>query len=171
MSYDLSVKYGLLESANNVLERNQVEQLEKFYPNHICTQSSRHMALTSEVLHKQSVIIKRVCKLFPQRRVDTDGERKDGFSGQYYQISNARLPRELDPHSVPSVELAASLGYMVQLLNLVCRYLAAPALHNSGFAGSCSRIWQRDSYWNACPSRRYIVPTTMANFSLSSSST
>jgi hypothetical protein len=23
--------------------------------------------------------------------------------------------------------------------------------------GSCSRIWQRDSYWNACPSsRRYF---------------
>ncbi|KAG4201267.1 hypothetical protein ERO13_A05G268300v2 [Gossypium hirsutum] len=82
------------------------------------------------------------------------GGRKDGSSGQYDLICNARLPRGLDPHSVPSEELAASLGYMVQLLNLVVRNLAVPALHNSGFAGSCSRIWQRDSYWDACPSSR-----------------
>uniref|UniRef100_A0A2P2MBD3 Uncharacterized protein LOC105634369 isoform X2 n=1 Tax=Rhizophora mucronata TaxID=61149 RepID=A0A2P2MBD3_RHIMU len=154
ISCDLSVKYGVLESARSVLERNRVEQLEKFYPNLICTQSLGHMAITSELLHKQSVVIKLICKLFPQRRVDADDERKDGFSGRYDQICNARLPRGLDPHSVPSEELAASLGYMVQLLNLVVRNLAAPALHNSGFAGSCSLIWQRDSYWNARPTSR-----------------
>ncbi|XP_059630463.1 uncharacterized protein LOC132273522 [Cornus florida] len=154
MSLDSKVKYELLESAMSTLERNRMEQLEKFYPNLICTQSLGHMAITSERLHQQSVVIKQICKLFPQRRVIIDGERKDGSSGQYDQICNARLPRGLDPHSIPSVELAASLGYMVQLLNLVVHNVAAPALHNSGFAGSCSRIWQRDSYWDACPSSR-----------------
>lgn len=29
------------------------------------------MAITSERLHKQSVVIKQICKLFPQRRVST----------------------------------------------------------------------------------------------------
>uniref|UniRef100_A0A5B7A129 Putative DNA-directed RNA polymerase II protein isoform 1 n=1 Tax=Davidia involucrata TaxID=16924 RepID=A0A5B7A129_DAVIN len=154
MSNDLKVKYGLLESAMSTLERNRKEQLEKFYPNLICTQSLGHMAITSERLHKQSVVIKQICKLFPQHRVNIDGERKDGSSGQYDQICNARLPRGLDPHSVPSEELAASMGYMVQLLNLVVHNVAAPTLHNSGFAGSCSRIWQRDSYWDARPSSR-----------------
>ncbi|XP_021284292.1 uncharacterized protein LOC110416596 [Herrania umbratica] len=154
VSYDLKVKYGVLESARGMLEKNRVEKLEKFYPNLICTQSLGHMAITSERLHKQSVVIKQICKLFPQRRVNLDGEGRDGSSGQYDLICNARLPRGLDPHSVPSEELAASLGYMVQLLNLVVHNLAAPALHNSGFAGSCSRIWQRDSYWNARPSSR-----------------
>ncbi|KAG8633407.1 uncharacterized protein LOC110606739 isoform X1 [Manihot esculenta] len=154
ISYDLNIKYGVLESAHSVLQKNRVDQLEKFFPNLICTQSLGHMAITSELLHKQSVIVKQMCKLFPQRRVNIEGERKDGTNGQYDQICNARLPRGLDPHSVPSEELAASLGYMVQLLNLVVRNLAFPALHNSGFAGSCSRIWQRDSYWNACPSSR-----------------
>lgn len=86
--------------------------------------------------------------------MNIDGERKDGLSGQYDQICNAKLPRGLDPHSVPSDELAASLGYMVQLLNLIVHNVGAPALHNSGFAGSCSRIWQRDSYWDARPSSR-----------------
>lgn len=152
LSQDLKKKNGMLESARNVLEKNRMEQLEKFYPNLICTQSLGHMAITSELLHKQSVVIKQICKLFPQRRVNVDGERN--FSGQYDQICNARLPRGLDPHSVSSEELAASLGYMVQLLNLVAHNLAAPTLHNAGFAGSCSRIWQRDSYWNACPSSR-----------------
>ncbi|GMI90591.1 Beclin 1-associated autophagy-related key regulator 14b [Hibiscus trionum] len=151
-SHDLKVNYGVLDSARATLEKNRVEQIEKFYPNLICTQSLGHMAITSERLHKQSVIIKQICKLFPQRRVNLEGERKDGSSGQYDLICNARLPRGLDPHSVPAEELAASLGYMVQLLNLVVRNMAVPALHNSGFAGSCSRIWQRDSYWDARPS-------------------
>ncbi|KAJ7965654.1 DNA-directed RNA polymerase II [Quillaja saponaria] len=152
MSHDQKIRYGVLVSSLSKLEKNRVQQLEKFYPNLICTQSLGHMAITSEHLYKQSVVIKQICKLFPQRRVVIDGERKDGPSGQYDQICNARLPRGLDPHSVPSEELAVSLGYMVQLLNLVVHNLAAPALHNSGFAGSCSRIWQRDSYWDARPS-------------------
>ncbi|KAM7263859.1 hypothetical protein ACFE04_001542 [Oxalis oulophora] len=155
MSYDLKVKYMVLESAQSVLDKNHAEQLEKFYPNLICTQSLGHMAITSERLHKQSVVIKQISKLFPQRRL-SEGERKDGTNGQYDQICNARLPRGLDPHSVPSEELAASLGYMVQLLNLVVRNLAVPTLHNSGFAGSRSRIWQRDSYWDARPSSRSL---------------
>ncbi|XP_077212984.1 uncharacterized protein LOC143848073 [Tasmannia lanceolata] len=154
ISNDLKVRYGLLESAFVALERNRVDQLEKFYPNLICTQSLGHMAITSERLHKQSVVIKQICKLFSLRRVNLDGERKDGSGGQYDQICNARLPRGLDPRSVPPEELSASLGYMAQLLNLVIQNLAAPALHNSGFAGSCSRIWQRDSYWDARPSYR-----------------
>ncbi|KAI7727643.1 hypothetical protein M8C21_003434 [Ambrosia artemisiifolia] len=154
MGSDLKARYESIESAMNVLEKNRKEQLEKYYPNLICTQSLGHMAITSERLHKQSVVIKQICKLFPQRKVQIDGDRKDGSSGQYDQICNARLPRGLDPHSVPSDELAASLGYMVQLLNLIVQTVGAPALHNSGFAGSCSRIWQRDSYWDARPSSR-----------------
>lgn len=154
MSHDLKVQYELLGSATRMLEKNRAEQLEKFYPNLICTQNLGHMAITSELLHKQSVVVKQICKLFPQRRVTIDGDKKDGSSGQYDSICNARLPKGLDPHSVPSDELSASLGYMVQLLNLVVRCVCAPALHNSGFAGSCSRIWQRDSYWDARPSSR-----------------
>ncbi|CAL0317894.1 unnamed protein product [Lupinus luteus] len=154
ISTDLKLKYEVLESALSTLEKNRVEQLEKFYPNLICTQSLGHVAITSELLHKQSVVIKQICRLFQQRRVLIEGDRRDGSSGQYDQICNARLPRALDPHSVPSEELSASLGYMVQLLNLVVHNLAAPVLHNSGFAGSCSRIWQRDSYWDARPSSR-----------------
>lgn len=154
MSYDLKVKYGELELAHSMLRKHRVEQLEKFYPNLISTQTLGHMAITAERLHKQSVVIKQICKLFPLRRVIIEGEKKDGSTGQYDQICNSRLPRGLDPHSVPSEELAASLGYMVQLLNLVAQNLTAPALHNSGFAGSCSRIWQRDSYWDTRPSSR-----------------
>lgn len=153
-SNDLNFRYGLLDSAFAMLEKNRTEQLEKFYPNLIRTQNLGLMHIFSDRLHRQSVVIKQICKLFPQRRVTLEGERKDGSSVQYDQICNARLPRGLDPHSVPSEELAASLGCMVQLLNLVVHILAAPALHNSGFAGSCSRIWQRDSYWDACPSSR-----------------
>lgn len=154
MSHDLKVRYGVLDFANKMLEKNRVEQLEKSYPNWICTHSLGHMAITSERLHKQSVVVKQMCKLFPQRRVKVDNEKKDGFNGEYDVICNARLPRGLNPHSVPSEELAASLGYMVQLLKLIVQCLGLPALHISGFAGSSSRIWQRNSYWDARPSSR-----------------
>ncbi|GKC48627.1 UV radiation resistance protein/autophagy-related protein 14 [Tanacetum coccineum] len=161
MGADLKVRFESLELSMDELERTRKEQLEKYYPNLICTQSLGHqklydkqMAITSERLHKQSVVIKQICKLFPQRKVNIDGDRQDGTSGQYDQICNARLPKGLDPHSVPSDELAASLGYMVQLLNLIVHNVGAPALHNSGFAGSSSRIWQRASYWDARPSSR-----------------
>lgn len=43
-------------------------------------------------------------------QVVIQGERRDDSGGQYDQICNARLPRALDPHSVPSEELSASLG-------------------------------------------------------------
>ncbi|XP_010544290.1 PREDICTED: uncharacterized protein LOC104816946 [Tarenaya hassleriana] len=153
-SHGMKARYEALDSARSMLEKNRVEKLEKYYPNLICTQTLGHMAITSERLHKQSVVMKQICKLFPQRRVTFDGENKNGSTVQYDLLCNARLPRGLDPHSVPSEVLAASLGYMVQLLNLVIHNLAAPSLHNSGFAGSCSRIWQRDSYRDARPSSR-----------------
>ncbi|CAH2041553.1 unnamed protein product [Thlaspi arvense] len=153
-SRDLKLKYGVLDSARSTLEKIRVEQVEKYFPNLICTQSLGHMAISSERLHKQSVVVKQICKLFPQRRVSLDGESQNGAVGQYNLICNSRLPKGLDPHSIPSEELTASLGLMVQLLNLVVHNLAAPALHSSGFAGSCSRIWQRDSYWDARPSTR-----------------
>lgn len=152
MSNDLKAKYESLDSSYAMIANTRMELLEKYYRNLNYTQNLGHMAITSELLHKQSVIIKQICKLFPMRRVNSDREKKDSPAASYDQICNARLPRGLDPHSVPSEELAASLGYMVQLLNLAIPSLAAPALHNSGFAGSCSRIWQRDSYWDARPS-------------------
>ncbi|KAK1302995.1 hypothetical protein QJS10_CPB12g01283 [Acorus calamus] len=154
MSSDLKVRYALLELAKSKLNTSRVELLENFYPNLICTQNLGHMAIASELIHKQSVAIKQICRLFPLRRVNLDVEKKDHSSGLYDQICNVRLPRGLDPHSVPSEELSASLGYLVQFLNLVVPVLAAPVLHNSGFAGSCSRIWQRNSYWDARPSSR-----------------
>lgn len=153
-SRDLKVKYGLLESAMAVLKKNQAEQLEKSCPNLVHTLALGYTSITKKLLLNQSAVVKQICKLFPLCPVKSDGERKDGFTGRCYTICDARLPRGLDPHSVPSEELAASLGYMVQLLNLVVHTVFAPALHNSGFAGSCSRIWQRDSYWDARPSSR-----------------
>ncbi|KAM0936135.1 hypothetical protein DsansV1_C27g0200301 [Dioscorea sansibarensis] len=167
VSNDLKIKNDVLESSFAMLEQKRLEVLEKYYPNFICTQNLGLMAITSERLHKQSVVVKQICRLFPMRRLNADGEKNDGYGGLCDQICNARLPRGLDPHSVPSEELAASLGYVVQLLNLLVPNLAAPALHNAGFAGSCSRIWQRDSYWDArpsSPSKEYPLFIPRQNF-------
>ncbi|KAJ6848658.1 uncharacterized protein M6B38_275575 [Iris pallida] len=148
---DLRDKSEVLDSAFSRLWKVR-EELLGFYRKLNCTQNLGLMAVTSELLHKQSVVIRQISKFFPVRQVISDGNSKDGLSCSYVQICNARLPRGLDPHSVSSEELAVSLGYMVQLLDFVIAKLSAPALHNSGFAGSSSRIWQRSSYWDARPS-------------------
>lgn len=149
MSHDLNIKYGFLESAEGTLAKHSSEKLEKYFPNWIQTQKLPHIALTRDLLRKQSVVIRQICKLFPQRQVIVTGGKKDRANVHFDAICNVCLPQGLDPHSVKSVELSASLGYMVQMLNIIVRHLAVPVLHNAAFAGSCSRIWQRDSYWDA----------------------
>ncbi|CAL9048612.1 unnamed protein product [Musa banksii] len=164
-SNNLKLRFDSLDSAFATI-KNHMGSLDKLNSDLIYSQCLAYMAITSERLHKQSMVIRQICRLFPMRRVNLDGA-KDGSNGPYDQICNARLPRGLDPHSVPSEELAASLGYMVQLLNLVVPNLAAPVLHNSGFAGSCSIVWQRDSYWDARPSsqsKEYPLFISRQNF-------
>ncbi|KAL0808059.1 PREDICTED: uncharacterized protein LOC106296921 isoform X1 [Brassica oleracea var. oleracea] len=152
LSSNLKERYGVIESTNVALEKSRVRQLENHYSDTIGDHYLVYIELTSERLYKQALVMKQICKLFPLSKVTVEGHNKYGSSGQYDQICNAVLPQGLNPLSVPPKELAASLGYMVQLLNLVVHKLAVPALHNLGFGGSCSRIWQRDSYWKSHPS-------------------
>lgn len=165
---DLNIRKSLLDRANIELERKRTEQL-KFYSDLICTQSLGLAAVRLSLLQNQSVVIKQLCKIFPLHRVRNQGENTAGTSSEYYdQICNVRLPRGLNPHTVTPEELAASLGYMVQLLNLAVRYLNAPLLLNSGFAASCSRVWQRASYWDARPasqSKEYPLFIPRQNYS------
>ncbi|KAG6506938.1 hypothetical protein ZIOFF_032271 [Zingiber officinale] len=150
-SNDLKLKYGSLELAFSTMKNKQTEVLDKLRSDLMSNQRLVDTGITPECIRRQAVVIENICKLFPMCRVNPD-KIKDRSNNMSNQICNARLPRGLDPHSVPPEELAASLGYMVQLLNLIAPNLAAPVLHNSGFAGSCSRIWQRNSYWDARPS-------------------
>ncbi|CAN7130574.1 unnamed protein product [Brassica rapa subsp. narinosa] len=152
LSSNLKERYGVIESTNVALEKSRVRQLENHFSDTIGNHYLVYIELTSERLYKQALVMKQICKLFPLSKVTVEGHNKYGSSGQYDQICNAILPQGLNPLSVPPKELAASLGYMVQLLNLVVHKLAVPALHNLGFGGSCSRIWQRESYWKSHPS-------------------
>lgn len=43
-------------------------------------------------------------------QVGFEGEIQNGSGGPFNLICNSRLPKGLDPHSIPSEELAASLG-------------------------------------------------------------
>ncbi|KAJ8438659.1 hypothetical protein Cgig2_031624 [Carnegiea gigantea] len=54
-------------------------------------------------------------------QVKVDNEKKDGFNGEYDVICNARLPRGLNPHSVPSDALATSLGEHMAHINRIIR--------------------------------------------------
>ncbi|CAG7904874.1 unnamed protein product [Brassica rapa] len=152
LSSNLKERYGVIESTNIALEKSRVRQLENHFSDTIGNHYLVYIELTSERLYKQALVMKQICKLFPLSKVMVESHNKYGSSGQYDQICNAVLPQGLNPLSVPPKELAASLGYMVQLLNLVVHKLAVPALHNLGFGGSCSRIWQRESYWKSHPS-------------------
>lgn len=58
-------------------------------------------------------------------QVKSEGEGKKSKSNDsYYQICNARLPKGLDPHSVPSEQLGASLGLVLNFkLNIYTAHL------------------------------------------------
>ncbi|XP_057859610.2 uncharacterized protein LOC131068436 isoform X3 [Cryptomeria japonica] len=158
----------LLADASDMLERNMVEKLEKFYPDEIRAQNLAHTTVRLDLLQAQSVAIRQLGKVFPLCKVhDGEGTNK-GLSSDYHQICGVHLPRGTNPHSDSVEELGASLGYMLQLLNLVVRYLYAPLLLTSGFAGSCSRVWQRASYWNSQPASRsnehpLFIPTQIGS--------
>lgn len=156
-SSDLRAKTASLNLALATLEKNQAD-LSIMHTNAMKAAQMGLMATTSERLKRQSKAIKQLCRLFPMRRIIIDGEKKDGYSGPYDAICGALLPRGLDPHTVPSEELSASLGYILQLLNIAVPILSAPALHVSGFGASCSRIWQRSSYWSTRQSQSKVYP-------------
>ncbi|KAF3524845.1 hypothetical protein F2Q69_00051814 [Brassica cretica] len=138
-----SIGFSKIEG-NRELEKSRVRQLENHYSDTIGNHYLVYIELTSERLYKQALVMKQICKLFPLSKVTVEGHNKYGSSGQYDQICNAVLPQGLNPLSVPPKELAASLGYMVQLLNLVVHKLAVPALHNLGF-GSGKKAWHKDA--------------------------
>uniref|UniRef100_A0A6V7QQV3 Uncharacterized protein n=1 Tax=Ananas comosus var. bracteatus TaxID=296719 RepID=A0A6V7QQV3_ANACO len=75
LSNDLKLRYELLDSASATLEKNRAE-FSKYYTDFIYTQGLGHMAINSQRLHIQVVVIKQICKLFPIRRVNLDGEKK-----------------------------------------------------------------------------------------------
>ncbi|PWZ36699.1 hypothetical protein Zm00014a_035528 [Zea mays] len=97
-------------------------------------------------------------KVAQMNLVIKEGEKKDGYNGPYDSICGVRLPRGLDPHSISSEELSASLGHMLHFINIAVRILSAPALHVSGCKGSCSNIWQRSSYWSTRQSQSKVYP-------------
>lgn len=169
---DLDARSSFLAVASAQLAKKQVEQLSHFQPDLVRAHILGHTSMASELHQKRRIVIRQLCKAFPLKLVSPSnaGGRKEGSNlSQYWTICGARLPVGDDPHSISSQELAASLGYMVQLLNLVSQYLSAPLLHSARFAGSASRIWQRSSYWDSDSSDSIEYPLYIPQHSCTSS--
>ncbi|CAI5494823.1 unnamed protein product [Closterium sp. Naga37s-1] len=67
-------------------------------------------------------------------------------------ICGLRLPSS-DAHIplIPPLELAAAIGCLIRLLELLSKYLSFPLLHVAAFAASSSKVWHRQSYWSLTP--------------------
>ena len=89
----------------------------------------------------------------------------------YVSVCNIKIPTSDDYSGVPTKELAAGVGYLLHFTSLTAMYLGSPLLHEPGFKGSASTIWQAQSFWDprpanapaaCCPlyvSRRYSHPS------------
>ncbi|KAJ7570678.1 hypothetical protein O6H91_01G131100 [Diphasiastrum complanatum] len=144
----------LLASASDQLTRKKTQQLGQFYPDLIRAQRLHHTAVAAEVSQKRRQVMRQLCKVLPLRCLTAGDARAQGRGGnaiKQFLICGARLPNGEEILSLPPNEVAASLGYMVHLVNLAARYMAAPLLHSAVFAASSSRIWQQNSYWDARP--------------------
>ncbi|KAG0575754.1 hypothetical protein KC19_5G028300 [Ceratodon purpureus] len=153
---DLDTRTQLLSAASAQLAKRRADQ---FLPDFIRAQSLSHTSSASELYQKRRMIFRQLCKILPLRRSSVTVEERQKWEGsingqQSVRICGARLPIGDDPLSTPHTELAASLGYLVQLVNMSARYLSGPLLHSSGFAASSSRVWQRASYFDSKPASR-----------------
>ncbi|CAI5495660.1 unnamed protein product [Closterium sp. Naga37s-1] len=79
---------------------------------------------------------------------------KGGWSKCEFTLSicGLRLPSS-DAHIplIPPLELAAAIGCLIRLLDLLSKYLSFPLLHVAAFAASSSKVWHRQSYWSLTP--------------------
>ncbi|CAI5467986.1 unnamed protein product [Closterium sp. Yama58-4] len=82
-------------------------------------------------------------------------------------ICGLRLPSS-DAHIalIPPLELAAAIGCLIRLLELLSKYLSFPLLHVAAFAASSSKVWHRQSYWSLAPPTN---PRDVISFSLTPS--
>lgn len=156
MQHDLDAQVRFHSAASAQVATKRLELLAHFYPDLIRAQSLVHTAVASDLHQKRRVVIRQLCKILPLRRSSMTLEERQKWEGSInrphsVRICGARLPLGDDPLSVPHSELAASLGYMVQLVSKAARYLSVPLLHSSGFAASSSRVWQRASYFDSKP--------------------
>lgn len=157
---DLDAQTSFLSAASAQLATKRLELLSHYYPNLIRAQSLNHISVASELHQKRRQVFRQLCKILPLRRTSPTVEEREKWPGfptmqqNAVRICGAPLPLGDDPFSTPPTELAASLGYVVQLVNLAARYLSGPLLHSSGFAASSSRVWQRASYFDSRPASR-----------------
>ncbi|OEL34935.1 hypothetical protein BAE44_0004048 [Dichanthelium oligosanthes] len=114
-SSDLKAQTASLNLAFVTLKKRRADAVG-MHTNAMKVAQMNLMATTSERLKMQSKSVKQLCRLFPMRRVIKEGEKKEDYSGPYDSICGARLPRGLDPHSVPSEELSAALGLYFALI-------------------------------------------------------
>ncbi|XP_024377027.1 uncharacterized protein [Physcomitrium patens] len=159
MQHDLDAQVRFLSAASAQVATKRLELLAHFYPDLIRAQSLVHTAVASDLYQKRRMVIRQLCKILPLRRSSMTVEERQKWEGscsgpQSVRICGARLPLGDDPLTTPHMELAASLGYMVQLVSLAARYISGPLLHSSGFAASSSRVWQRSSYFDSRPASR-----------------
>jgi len=108
-SSDLKAQTASLNLARVTLKKRRADAV-MMHTNAMKVTQMNLMATTSECLKIQSKTVKQLCRLFPMRRVIKEGEKKEDYCGPYDSICGVRLPRGLDPHSVPAEELSASLG-------------------------------------------------------------
>ncbi|KAG0616840.1 hypothetical protein M758_5G145100 [Ceratodon purpureus] len=159
LQHGLEAQMRFLSAASAQVATKRLEQLAHFYPDLIRGQSLVYTSVASDLYQKRRMVIRQLCKILPLRRSSMTLQERQKFGGsisgpQSTRICGAALPLGDDPLSVPYTELAASLGYMLQLVNMAARYLSGPLLHSSGFAASSSRVWQRASYLDSRPASR-----------------
>ncbi|CAM6093754.1 unnamed protein product [Calypogeia fissa] len=147
-----------LASASSELAVKQVEHLGQYYPDLIRAHSLGLSSVSAELFQKRRMVIRQLCKILPLRRGTGPSDEREKWEAsgatQPVRICGVQLPVGDDLASLPALELAASLGYIVQLVNFTARYLSAPLLHSAGFAASSSRVWQRGSYFDPRPAIR-----------------
>ncbi|CAI5979076.1 unnamed protein product [Closterium sp. NIES-65] len=76
---------------------------------------------------------------------------KGGWSSHGVHSFNCLPSSDAHIPLIPPLELAAAIGCLIRLLELLSKYLSFPLLHIAAFAASSSKVWHRQSYWSLAP--------------------
>jgi hypothetical protein len=106
-----------------------------------CIELQKHLLLDQFLLDSHRIrLVRDLSHLFPITYDATNGDRDVCYRIRGLQLPNSAQGLWIGPTTIPEDEVSAGLGYTVQLMNCLSRYMSVDMRHSMWFQSSRSSI-------------------------------